>query len=205
MSAIKRGWILRNRIVWAKTAGIPEPSPRRLANRYEFVLHFVRDRDIYFYDMFRCYMYGNGANPGDVWQLDLERGLHSHLAPFPEALVERCLILACPEAGCPVCGEPRRRVVERTSELDLARPQARRAMEIFRNSDLTEEHRPAIQATGISDAGKALRIQIQNGTGRNSSRVKELAAEAKAVLGGYFREFTFAQLHGWLGLGECGC
>jgi hypothetical protein len=64
-------------------------------------------------------------------------------------------------------------------------------MELADRAGLTPAHIAAVQATGVSDAGKALRTQ--NGTGRNSARVQELAAEAKHVLGGYFREFTFAR------------
>jgi hypothetical protein len=64
-------------------------------------------------------------------------------------------------------------------------------MELAAAAGLTPEHVAAVQATGVSDAGKALRNQ--NGTGRNAATVKALAAEAKEVFGGYFREFTFAQ------------
>ena len=75
-------------------------------------------------------------------------------------------------------------------------------MELAAKVGLRQEHILAIQATGISDAGKAMKTQ--NGTGRNSDRIKELAGEAKALLGGYFREFTFAKRTtvGWT---ECGC
>jgi hypothetical protein len=75
-------------------------------------------------------------------------------------------------------------------------------MELYREKGLTEEHIAAIQATGISDAGKARRVQT--GTDRNSARVRELATEAKAALGGYFREFTFAKREttGWT---SCAC
>ncbi len=75
-------------------------------------------------------------------------------------------------------------------------------MELAKEKGLTEAHIAAIQATGISDAGKALKVQT--GTGRNSEIVKKLAAEAKEVLGGYFREFTFAKREtvGWT---DCGC
>jgi len=75
-------------------------------------------------------------------------------------------------------------------------------MELAKEAGLTDEHIAAIQATGISDAGKA---QVyQTGTGRNSERVKVLAAQAKAVLGGYFREFTFGRREtiGWT---SCDC
>ena len=74
-------------------------------------------------------------------------------------------------------------------------------MELAKEAGLTKAHIAAIQATGVSDAGKAL--LVQNGTGRNSKSVKALAAEAKKVLGGYFREFTFAKrvTAGWT---DCG-
>jgi len=75
-------------------------------------------------------------------------------------------------------------------------------MEIYEESHLTKEHIRAIQSVGISDAGKAK--EIQDGTGRNADEVQELADEAKDVLGGYFREFTFAkkETSGWT---ECDC
>lgn len=67
---------------------------------------------------------------------------------------------------------------------------------------MTEEHIRAIQAYGISDAGKAR--EIQDGTGQNAEEVNKLAEEAKEVLGGYFREFTFPKKEtaGWT---ECDC
>jgi DNA modification methylase len=44
------GWLLRNRVIWAKPAGLPSPHKNRLANRHEVVLHLTRDRS-YFYDL----------------------------------------------------------------------------------------------------------------------------------------------------------
>jgi len=114
-----------------------------------------------------------------------------HLAPFPAEIAERAITLSCPERVCLSCGAPRQRLVRRTANLDAARPQAKRAMDLARQAGLTAGHIAAIQATGVSDAGKAL--VIQNGTNRNAAEVKELAAEAKKALGGYFREFTFAK------------
>lgn len=74
-------------------------------------------------------------------------------------------------------------------------------MELASQHNLTPAHIRAIQATGVSDVGKA--TKFQNGTGRNSLEVQRLAAEAKAALGGYFREFTFAKREtvGWT---DCG-
>lgn len=196
-AAQDNGWIVRNRIIWAKTGGMPEPAQNRLANRHEYILHLTVSHD-YYYDMFGyAARFGNGANPGDIWNVALTRGKGTHLAPFPEEIVERAITLACPGKVCLRCGEPSRRLVRRTANLDPNRPQARRAMQIVKEKGLTDAHIAAIQATGISDAGKAL--LYQNGTGRNSAEVQRLAAEAKEALGGYFREFTFAKREtaGW--------
>lgn len=201
-AASDEGWFVRNRIIWTKPGGMPEPATNRLANRHEYVLHLASTKD-YYYDVFGyAERYGNGANPGDVWNIALRRNMGAHLAPFPDELVERSILLACPDAVCAKCGKPRRRIVTRTAELDPSRPQARRAMEIAKLNGLTPAHIAAVQATGISDAGKAL--LVQNGTDRNAPEVKRLAAQAKAVLGGYFREFTFARKRtsGW---SDCGC
>lgn len=201
-AAADDGWIIRNRIIWAKDGGMPEPARNRLANRHEYVIHLVV-RHSYYYDLFAySQAMGNGANPGDVWHITPRRHMGEHLAPFPAEIARRAILLACPERVCLHCGKPRKRIVERTSELDPTRPQAKRAMELAEAAGLTEEHFAAIRAIGISDAGKAL--LVQNGTGRNAAHVKRLAAEGKEVLGGYFREFTFGRpvTVGWT---DCGC
>lgn len=201
-AACDDGWVLRNRIVWAKDGGWPEPARNRLANRHEYILHLTVTSHYYYDVIGYSEKYGNGANPGDVWHIPPGRSLAGHLAPFPDELVERAILLAAPAEVCTNCGAPRLRIVEKTAELDPQRPQAKRAMELAREKGLTDEHIAAIQATGISDAGKALRVQ--NGTGRNSAEVKRLAGEAKAALRGYFREFTFARKRttGWT---SCKC
>lgn len=199
--AIDDGWSVRNRIIWAKDGGMPEPARDRLANRHEYIIHLTYKAN-YYYDLVGySEAIGNGANPGDVWHINPERNMGQHLAPFPQELVRRAILLACPPQICLTCGIPRRRVVERSAELNPDRPQARRAMELAKEKGLTPAHIAAIQATGVSDVGKATRFQT--GTGRNSREVQRLAAEAKAALGGYFREFTFANKKtvGWT---DCG-
>jgi len=201
-AAVDDGWLIRNRIIWAKKRGMPEPAKNRLVNRYEYIFHFAVSPD-YYYDLFAyAEKFGNGSNPGDIWNIEPGRNMGNHLAPFPAEIVERAITLACPERVCAKCGKPETRIVQRTTELDPNRPQARRAMEIAREAGLTPEHLAAVQATGVSDAGKALKVQ--NGTGRNSANVKKLAAEAKKVLGGYFREFTFARRDA-IGWKKCDC
>lgn len=206
IAAIADGWKVRNRIIWAKDTGMPEPAKDRLANRHEYVIHLTPGSQHYYYDLFGYSVeYGNGANsanPGDVWRFNPGREMGPHLAPFPPEIARRAILLACPRRLCSNCGEPRQRIVERTSKLDETRPQARRAMELARAGGLTKQHIAAVQATGVSDAGKA-RL-IQSGTNRNSAEVQRLALEAKQVLNGYFREFTFA-LRETVGWSKCNC
>lgn len=203
-AARQAGWIVRNRIIWVKKAGMPDPVRDRLASRHEYILHFAVNG--YYYDLFgyagKYSIDGRGANPGDVWEITHGREMRDHLAPFPAEIARRAITLACPEQVCSKCGRPRERMVERTTELDETRPQARRAWEIAKQHKLTPAHLAAIRSTGISDAGKARRVQT--GTDRNTEEVQKLAKEAKKVLGGYFREFTFAKLKstGWT---ACSC
>ncbi|WP_433687631.1 DNA-methyltransferase [Micromonospora carbonacea] len=195
------GWLVRNRIIWAKESGMPDPAKNRLANRHEYIIHLTPRAD-YYYDLVGySESVGNGANPGDVWMINPERNMGQHLAPFPREIVRRAIMLAAPPQVCATCNVPRRRVIERTAELDPARQQAKRAMELAKEHNLTPDHIRAIQAFGVSDVGKA--TKFQSGTGRNSLEVQRLAMEAKAVLGGYFREFTFAKKRtvGWT---DCG-
>jgi DNA modification methylase len=200
-AAVAAGWHLRNRIIWTKTRGMPDPAQDRLAVRHEYILHLTPGRN-YYYDLFGYSAeYGSGANPGDVWQIDPDRALSPHLAPFPVELAARAVTLGCPPRVCTMCEKPSTRVVERSDELDETRSQARRAVALAKEAGLTSEHFAAIRATGISDAGKAM--SVQTGTGRNSPAVQKLAAEAKAALGGYFREFTLTKRvsAGW---SDCG-
>lgn len=200
-AAVDAGWSIRNRIIWAKNGGMPEPARNRLAVRHEYIIHLT-SKPNYYYDLTGYQRYlGVAANPGDVWMIEPERDMSAHLAPYPREIVRRAIALACPDQVCATCGLPRTRVEERTAQLDESRPQAKRAMELAKKHALTPAHIRAIQATGVSDVGKA--TQFQNGTGRNSAEVKRLAAEAKKALGGYFREFTFAKREtiGWT---DCG-
>ena len=198
------GWHLANKILWVKRTGRPEPRNYRLANRHEVILHLTRTKRApsLFLDMHALALeLGSMANPGDVWELHGARSRSEHLAPFPPDLARRVILLACPERVCTACRKPHRRRLCPGTKLDPNRPQAVRAMQLFEKHGLSDDHLRAIRAVGISDAGLG---KMQNGAGRNAESVRELAAEAKAALGGYFREFTFApKVHvGWQ---RCSC
>jgi DNA modification methylase len=44
------GWIIRNRVAWAKTTPMPSPASDRLTNSWEYLWHLVRQPD-YWYDL----------------------------------------------------------------------------------------------------------------------------------------------------------
>lgn len=224
LAAREAGWNIVNHIVWAKSVGRPEPVAYRLSSRHEAVFQLTRAKNAaeIFFDRYALACdRAKAANPGDVWADTVEdasddlrigvddehlddlwelyptRSRSGHPAPFPPDLARRAILLACPERVCTACGTPHTRRLEPSAELDETRPQARRAMELFRAHKLTDEHLAAIRAVGISDAGQGK--QIQKGSGRNATQTQRLADEAKAALKGYFREFTFGpkRMVGW--------
>lgn len=197
-----RHWLLANRIIWAKANGVPEPKQSRLANRYEVILQLTRSDDYYSDANSLADYLDRSANPGDVWEIPHARNQSGHLAPFPDELVRRIIHFAVPLHVCLSCGTPFRRQLEPTFKLDMTRPQAKRAVELFEQAGLTEAHLRAIRAVGISDAGKGRKTQT--GADGNSEATKCLAEEAKDVLGGYFREFTFSR-KAQVGWQKCAC
>lgn len=58
----------------------------------------------------------NGAPPLDTWIIPTEPYKGSHYATFPRRLVETPVKSMCPKEVCNVCGEPRRRILERERE-----------------------------------------------------------------------------------------
>lgn len=196
---LSRGWHLTSHVIWAKRSGVPTPH-QRLAPRHESVLQLSLTRrpfmDTYPYSQIF------DLSEGDVWHIKPGRDRSRHLAPFPQELPSRAILLACPEQVCAACNTPRVRLTERGLDLDPRRKQTKRAREIWDASGLTDAHLRAIRATGSGDVGKTL--QYQTGSGKNSAEVQKLAAEAKAKLNGYFREFTFA-LPQHVGFSPCAC
>lgn len=47
---VRDGWLLRNKVVWAKANPLPSPSKDRLTNAYEFV-YFLTKRPSYYFDL----------------------------------------------------------------------------------------------------------------------------------------------------------
>lgn len=89
------GWVLRSSVIWRKPKPLAEPSVRDrpwTTTETVFILtksgkyHFNRD---------------GLDGQEDVWDIPAPNAIrrYRHAAPFPEALVSRCLAAGCPEEG----------------------------------------------------------------------------------------------------------
>ena len=92
-AAVADGWLCRNRIIWSKLTGMPEPAKDRLANRYEYIIHLTMSHAYYYDTRGYCEHLGVEATPGDVWEFPPDRSLSPHLAPYPKELVRRAMVL----------------------------------------------------------------------------------------------------------------
>lgn len=86
------GWILRSKIMWAKSFCTPDAAPDRPSGRWE---------PIYLLSTSRRYHW-NPAAPGadtDVWQLPASRGGTAHTASYPLDLPARAIAAGCRPGG----------------------------------------------------------------------------------------------------------
>ncbi|MGA9876419.1 MAG: site-specific DNA-methyltransferase [Solirubrobacteraceae bacterium] len=86
------GWTLRSEIIWVRRSSMPEPTAKdRPWRNHEHLFLFSKNAR---YDFDRAGL----ADEEDVWEIEPERGgsmRGEHHAPYPEALVERCLRSGC--------------------------------------------------------------------------------------------------------------
>lgn len=88
------GWTLRSAVIWERPGNLGEPTAHDRPHRtYENVFIFAKSVKYYF----------NRSALGDdedIWTIAARpENPHSHCAPFPTELVDRCLACGCPEGG----------------------------------------------------------------------------------------------------------
>jgi DNA modification methylase len=110
-----------------------------------------------------------GAPPLDHWTLDEDPAEHqswtiptqpyagSHYATFPIALPRRLIRLMCPMHVCRTCGEPRRRIVEKTEAYQAFRE---RQLATISNGSNTVRDK-VIMPTGFTNAGTAMNAEYE--------------------------------------------
>lgn len=96
IAMMRRRWILRSAIIWNREKSLPEAVNDRPHKRYETIFMFSKARSYYFD---RTPLIDNHEE--DVWTISDRPLSANHLAtaPFPDALVERCLAIGCKPGG----------------------------------------------------------------------------------------------------------
>lgn len=89
------GWVLRSAVVWRKPKGLAEPSVKDRPWTTTEMVFILSKSGQYYFD--RAGLEGQE----DVWDIQAPNGSrrYRHAAPFPEALVQRCLAVGCPPKG----------------------------------------------------------------------------------------------------------
>lgn len=86
------GWTLRQEIIWCRETAFPEPSVKDRPHR--------QHETVFLLSKSRWYHFDRTALPEEsVWHIGHERAAKGHSAPFPAALVERCILAGCPVGG----------------------------------------------------------------------------------------------------------
>jgi DNA modification methylase len=89
------GWVLRSSVIWRKSKALAEPSVRDRPWTTTETIFILTKTGKYFFDR-------EGLDgQEDVWDITALNGprRYRHAAPFPEALVNRCLAAGCPKEG----------------------------------------------------------------------------------------------------------
>jgi site-specific DNA-methyltransferase (cytosine-N4-specific) len=106
IAMVRRGWILRNTIIWHKPSAIPESMKDRFTIDFEYLFLFSKSPQYAFQQQFepateRGIRQGQAyvRNKRCVWSIPTQGFAGDHCAVYPEALVEVPI-----KAGCPVGG-----------------------------------------------------------------------------------------------------
>ena len=96
-----------------------------------------------------------GAPPLDWWEVPTSPYKGSHYATWPPALCVRPIESMCPREVCRTCGEPRRRITEKSPEYEAARAAVRAGDGVTaRNGELGGQIRTGSGAASLISNGK---------------------------------------------------
>lgn len=87
----KRGWIVRNAIIWHKPNAMPQPLTDRFANDFEYVFMFVKQKH-YKFNLIKENITGKERIKRAVWSINTKPSKSGHIAPYPTDLITPCLL-----------------------------------------------------------------------------------------------------------------
>lgn len=103
---VRRGWLLRNVLIWLKPNAVPESVKDRFTNDFEYLFFFAKNKHYYFNQQFepatdRATRRGSSyvRNKRCVWTIPTKGFSGNHFAVYPEALIETPIRACCPKGG----------------------------------------------------------------------------------------------------------
>ena len=97
---VRRGWLLRNVLIWKKPNVTPESVKDRFTIDFEYLFFFAKSPRYYFEQQFEPAVYEAGLrNKRCIWTITTTPYLGNHFAAYPEKLVETPIRASCPEGG----------------------------------------------------------------------------------------------------------
>jgi site-specific DNA-methyltransferase (adenine-specific) len=101
----KKGWWLRNDIIWHKENSMPEPAQDRCSRSHEYIFLLTKNKK-YYYDIdlikepIKSKLISSlTRNKRTVWSINTTPSTEKHFAMFPPNLVIPCILTGCPEGG----------------------------------------------------------------------------------------------------------
>ena len=93
------GWYLRSDIVWNKPNAMPESVKDRPTRAHEYLFMLTKSEQYAYHQDHAKELAENGAtrNRRSVWNINTGPSLSSHIASFPPALVEPCVLASTRE------------------------------------------------------------------------------------------------------------
>ena len=106
IAMVRRGWCLRNVLIWHKPNAVPESMTDRFTNDFEYLFFFSRSRRYYFQQQFEPATDRGTRRRGQymrnmrcVWTIPTKGFAGNHFAVYPEALIETPIRACCPTGG----------------------------------------------------------------------------------------------------------
>ena len=86
-----RGWIVRNQIIWHKPNAMPQSVRDRFVNDYEVLFMFTKQKK-YKFNTQKENITGKERIKRAVWSINTKPQNFGHIAPYPEELIEACVL-----------------------------------------------------------------------------------------------------------------
>ncbi len=103
---LRRGWLLRNVVIWHKPNVVPESVKDRFTLDFEYLFFFAKSPRYYFQQQFEpsTQPLARRARPTRrnkrcVWAIPTKGFPGNHFAAYPEALLETPIAAGCPAGG----------------------------------------------------------------------------------------------------------